>query len=209
MAQNSCGKKNYFKATFTFYCEIRHCLISQPFFDPLVFTIQTDKFPFFHINYPFIHHIHHFHFLIKFSTGDILIDCAVNFHFLIQSFQDSSVAGLTDDCGLCQRLLVNTKPTRTIILTLCLLSNYPHCQQIHIAISSSKDFTNHNVLEHFFHTMAVSNWGLLLENQIILMTDFCIFNKVISEKTIFDASLPLFMHFHIYNHGNIQLLHQA
>ena len=76
-------------------------------------------------------------------------------------------------------------------------------------MSSSKNFTNHNVLEHFFHTMAVSNWGLLFENQIILMTDFCIFNKVISEKTIFDASLPLFMHFHIYNHGNIQLLHQA
>ena len=51
--------------------------------------------------------------------------------------------------------------------------------------------------------------GFTFWKQIILMTDFCIFNKVISEKTIFEASLPLFMHFHIYNHGNIQLLHQA
>ena len=129
--------------------------------------------------------------------------------FIFLHFQDPPVTCFTDDGGLCQRLLVNTKPTRTIILTLCLLSNYLHCQEIHIAISSSKNFTNHNVLEHFFYTTAVSNWGLLFENQIILMTDFCIFNKVISEKTIFDASLPLFMHFHIYNHGNIQLLHQA
>ena len=155
------AEKELYQSHFHFYCEIRHCLISQPFFDSFVFIIQTGKFPSSHIHYPFIHYIHHFHFLIKFSTGDILIDCAVNFHFLIQIFQDSSVAGLTDDCGLCQRLLVNTKPTRTIILTLCLLSNYLHCQQIHIAISSSKNFTNHTVLEHFFYTTAVSNWGLL------------------------------------------------